>query len=246
MRKLAAEALGTFILVFGGCGTAVLAAKVPIVGVGLLGVALAFGLTVLVGVYALGPLSGAHFNPAVSVGLACAGRFAWRDLPGYIGAQLFGALAGAGLVLALASGQPGGYDPHLQGLAANGFGAHSPGGFSLGAALLGEVALTFVFVSVILGATARAASTALAGIAIGLTLTLVHLVGIPLTNTSVNPARSTGPAIFVGGWALRQLWLFWLAPIAGAILAGALSRWFEGVPVEKREAAMPGAPMVTD
>jgi aquaporin Z len=236
VRKLAGEILGTFILVFGGCGTAVLAAKFPEVGVGLLGVAFAFGLTVLAGVYAIGPISGAHFNPAVSVGLACAGRFAWREVPGYIAAQLIGATIAAGVVYALASGQPGGYDVQVQGLAANGFGAHSPGHYGLGTGLLAEVVLTFIFVSVIVGATSRSATTAQAGIAIGLTLTLVHLVGIPLTNTSVNPARSTGPAIFVGGWALAQLWLFWLAPLLGAAIAGLVARWLQATSEEALEA----------
>ncbi len=253
MRKLAGEALGTFILVFGGCGTAVFAAKFPGVGVGFLGVALAFGLTVLAGVYAIGPISGAHFNPAVSVGLACAGRFSWRELPGYVGAQLFGAVIAAGLVYALATGQPGGYDPSLQGLAANGFGAHSPGHYSLGAGLGAEIVLTFIFVSVILGATSKSASTAQAGIAIGLTLTLIHLIGIPITNTSVNPARSTGPALFVGGWALKQLWLFWLAPLAGGAIAGGLARWLQAFSTEvmkergepERAAPFPGEPMPT-
>jgi aquaporin Z len=253
MRKLAGEALGTFILVFGGCGTAVFAAKFPGVGVGLLGVAFAFGLTVLAGVYAIGPISGAHFNPAVSLGLAVGGRFSWRDLPGYVGAQLIGAIVAAGLLVALAMGQPGGYDAHVQGLAANGFGDHSPGGYTLGAGLLAEVILTFVFVTVIMGATSKSATTAQAGIAIGLTLTLVHLVGIPITNVSVNPARSTGPALFVGGWALRQLWLFWLAPFAGAALAGGLARWLQAVAPEamrergepERATAIPGRPVPT-
>jgi len=253
MRKLVGEALGTFILVFGGCGTAVFSAAFPHVGVGLLGVAFAFGLTVLAGVYAIGPISGAHFNPAVSVGLACAGRFSWRELPGYIGAQLFGAVLAAGLVLLLASGQPGGYDAHTAGLAANGYGAHSPGGYGLASGLVAEITLTFIFLSVILGATSRSATTAQAGIAIGLTLTLVHLIGIPITNVSVNPARSTGPALFVGGWALAQLWLFWLAPIAGAILAGALARYLQAVAAEamrergepERTTAMPGRPVPT-
>jgi aquaporin Z len=253
MRKLAGEALGTFILVFGGCGTAVFAATVPRVGVGLLGVAFAFGLSVLAGVYAIGPISGAHFNPAVSVGLAVCGRFSWREVPGYIAAQLIGALIAAGLVLALAQGQPSGYDAHIQGLAANGFDQHSPAHFSLAAGLLAEIALTFVFVSVILGATAKSASTTQAGIAIGLTLTLVHLVGIPITNMSVNPARSTGPALFVGGWALRQLWLFWLAPLAGAVLAGLVARWLQAFAPEvmaergepERTTAIPGPPLPT-
>jgi aquaporin Z len=240
MRKLVGEALGTFILVFGGVGTAVFAAKFPAVGVGLLGVALAFGLTVLAGVYAIGPISGAHFNPAVSVGLACAGRFSWRDLPGYLGAQLFGAIVAAGLVLALASGQANGYDVHAAGLAANGFGAHSPGGYGMGSGFLAEIILTFIFVSVILGATAKAASAAQAGLAIGLTLTLVHLIGIPITNVSVNPARSTGPALFVGGWAIGQLWMFWLAPLIGATVAGGLARWLHsGAPELEHGRDMP-------
>ena len=253
MRKLGAEILGTFILVFGGCGTAVLAATFPAVGVGLLGVALAFGLTVLAGVYAFGPISGAHFNPAVSIGLACAGRFSWREVPGYVAAQLIGSVIAAGVVYAIASGQPGGYDVHAAGLAANGFGEHSPGHFALGAGLLSEIVLTFVFLSVILGATSRSASTAQAGIAIGLTLTLIHLIGIPVTNVSVNPARSTGPALFVGGWALAQLWLFWLAPIAGAAIAGGLARWLQATAKQALEERgeptkaepMPGEPMPT-
>jgi aquaporin Z len=253
VRKLGAEILGTFILVFGGCGTAVLAATFPAVGVGLLGVALAFGLTVLAGVYAFGPISGAHFNPAVSIGLACAGRFSWREVPGYVAAQLIGSVIAAGVVYAIASGQPGGYDVHAAGLAANGFGAHSPGHFTLGAGLLSEIVLTFVFVSVILGATSRSASTTQAGIAIGLTLTLIHLIGIPVTNVSVNPARSTGPALFVGGWALAQLWLFWIAPFAGAAIAGGLSRWLQATSEQALEERgeptkaepMPGEPMPT-
>jgi aquaporin Z len=253
MRKLVGEALGTFILVLGGCGAAVMSAMVPVVGVGMLGVAFAFGLTVLAGVYAIGPISGAHFNPAVSVGLACAGRFDWRQVPAYVAAQLFGAVLAAGLVFALANGQPGGYDAHLAGLAANGYANHSPGGYGLATGLIAEVALTFVFLSVILGATSRSASTALAGLAIGLTLTMVHLVGIPITNMSANPARSTGPALFVGGWALRQLWLFWMAPIAGAALAGALARYLQAVAPEamrergepERATAMPGRPVPT-
>lgn len=253
MRKLAGEALGTFILVFGGCGTAVFAAKFPGVGVGFLGVAFAFGLTVLAGVYAIGPISGAHFNPAVSFGLAIGGRLSWKDFPGYVAAQLIGAIVAAALVLAIAHGQPGGYDVHAQGLAANGFGAHSPGGYGLGAGLLAEIILTFIFVTVIMGATSRSATTAQAGIAIGLTLTLIHLVGIPITNTSVNPARSTGPAIFVGGWALRQLWLFWVAPLVGAAIAGGFARWLQAVAPEvmlergepERASALPGRPLPT-
>ena len=225
MRKLTAEFIGTFILVFGGCGSAVFSAAFPAVGIGLLGVSLAFGLTVLGCAYALGPVSGCHLNPAVSVGLAVGGRFPVKDLPGYIIAQVLGALVAAGLLLLLLKGGPNGYDASVGGLAANGFGEHSPGKYSMGAALLAEVVLTFIFLTVILGATAKAASAASAGIAIGLTLTLVHLIGIPITNLSVNPARSTGPALFVGGWALAQLWLFWLAPLVGAALAGAVARF---------------------
>ncbi len=251
MRKVTSEALGTFILVFGGCGTAVLAAKFPGAGVGLLGVSLAFGLSLLAALYALGPISGGHFNPAVSLGLACAGRFSFGKLFAYVGAQLFGAILAAGVLAVLAGGQPGGYDPSVQGLAANGFGEHSPGQFSLVAGLLAELALTFVFLTVILGATAKAATETHAGIAIGLSLTVVHLVGIPITNVSVNPARSTGPALFVGGWALKQLWLFWLAPLAGAALAGGLARWLHAETpkaVEARDEAqrgkfIPGAPL---
>jgi aquaporin Z len=254
MRKWVGEALGTFVLVFGGCGTAVFAARFPGVGVGLLGVAFAFGLTVLAGVYAIGPISGAHFNPAVSVGLACAGRFSWRELPGYVAAQLFGAIVAAGVVLVLASGQPGGYDVHTAGLAANGYGAHSPGGYGLAACLLAEVVLTFIFLSVILGATSKSATTAQAGVAIGLTLTLIHLIGIPITNVSVNPARSTGPALFVGDWALYQLWLFWLAPFAGAAIAGALARYLQATATEAmrergeptRATTIPGEPIPTE
>ena len=224
MRKLAAEAIGTFVLVFGGCGSAVFAAAFPGVGIGLLGVALAFGLTVLGCAYALGPVSGCHLNPAVSVGLAAGGRFAWKELPGYVVAQLVGAVIAAAVLLFILKGQPDGYDAAIKGLAANGYGDHSPGHYGLVAGLVAEVVLTFIFVTVILGATAKAASPAQAGMAIGLTLTLVHLVGIPITNLSVNPARSTGPALFVGGWALAQLWLFWLAPLAGGALAGAVGR----------------------
>jgi aquaporin Z len=233
-----AEAVGTFVLVFGGCGSAVFSAAFPAVGIGLLGVSIAFGLTVLGCAYALGPISGCHLNPAVSVGLAVAGRFEAKKLPGYIVAQLVGAAVAAGLLVYLLKGQPAGYDASVGGLAANGFGDHSPGKFGMGAGFVAEVALTFVFLTVILGATAKAASPGQAGMAIGLTLTLVHLVGIPITNLSVNPARSTGPALFVGGWALEQLWLFWVAPIAGAALAGMLSKWFDSVEVaapEKRE-----------
>lgn len=224
-KKLTAELIGTFILVFGGCGSAVFAAAFPSVGIGLHGVALAFGLTVLCGVYAFGGISGAHFNPAVSVGLAVAGRFKWRELPTYVVAQLLGAILAAGLLLVLLKAQPGGYDPSVGGLAANGFGAHSPGGYSMMAGLISEIVLTFIFLMVILGATSSTAPIGFAGVAIGLSLTLVHLIGIPITNLSVNPARSTGPALFVGGWALAQLWLFWVAPALGGAAAGLVSRW---------------------
>src|ERR1700691_3372259 len=225
MRKLVAEFIGTFILVFGGCGAAVFSAAFPAVGIGLLGVSLAFGLTVLGCAYGLGHVSGCHLNPAVTLGLCAARRFAWKDAPGYIGAQVIGAIVAAGALVVLLKAQPNGYDPAVGGLAANGFGEHSPGHYGLGAALLAEVILTFIFLTVILGATSKRAIVGFAGIPIGLTLTLVHLVGIPITNLSVNPARSTGPALFVGGWALEQLWLFWLAPIAGAVAAGLLGAW---------------------
>jgi aquaporin Z len=236
-KKFTAELIGTFILVFGGCGSAVFAAAFPSVGIGLLGVSLAFGLTVLGCAYALGPVSGCHLNPAVSVGLAAAGRFPVKELPVYIIAQLIGATLAALLLLTLLQAAPGGYDASVKGLAANGFGAHSPGKYSMMAGLLGEIVLTFIFLTVILGATSRAASAAQAGLAIGLTLTLVHLVGIPLTNLSVNPARSTGPALFVGGWAIKQLWLFWVAPLVGAIIAGLVARWLHGPQQEPSEAS---------
>jgi aquaporin Z len=225
MRKLVAEAVGTFVLVFGGCGSAVFSAAFPSVGIGLLGVSLAFGLTVLGCAYGLGHVSGCHLNPAVTAGLCAAKRFAWKDMPGYVAAQLVGAVVAAGLLLTLLKSGPSGYDAATGGLAANGFGDHSPGHYGFTAAFLSELILTFVFLTVILGATSKKAVAGFAGIPIGLTLTLVHLVGIPITNLSVNPARSTGPAIFVGGWALEQLWLFWVAPIAGAILAGVLGAW---------------------
>ena len=175
--------------------------------------------------YGLGHVSGCHLNPAVTFGLCAAKRFAWRDLPGYVGAQVVGAIVASGVLLLLLKGQPLGYDPSVGGLAANGFGAHSPGHYGLGAAIVAETILTFIFLTVILGATSKRAVVGFAGIPIGLTLTLVHLVGIPITNISVNPARSTGPALFVGGWALEQLWVFWVAPIAGAMVAGWLGAW---------------------
>lgn len=219
-KRSTAECLGTFWLVFGGCGSAVLSAAFPAVGIGLLGVALAFGLTVLTMAYAIGHISGCHLNPAVSIGLWAGGRFEAKELPAYIAAQVIGAIVGAGVLYLIASGKAG-FDLSA-GLASNGYGAHSPGGYSLVAGLVAEVVLTFMFLIIILGATDRRAPQGFAPIAIGLGLTLVHLIGIPVTNLSVNPARSTGPAMFVGGWALGQLWLFWIAPIAGAALAG----WF--------------------
>src|SRR5580692_11967790 len=225
MRKLVAEFVGTFILVFGGCGAAVFSAAFPSLGIGLLGVSLAFGLTVLGCAYGLGHVSGCHLNPAVTLGLCSARRFAWKDAPAYIVAQVAGAIVAAGMLVILLRGQPQGYDPSIGGLAANGFGEHSPGHYSMAAALVAEVILTFIFLTVILGATAKKAVAGFAGVPIGLTLTLVHLIGIPITNLSVNPARSTGPALFVGGWAIEQLWLFWLAPLAGAMVAGVVGKW---------------------
>ena len=217
-RRLIAEFLGTFWLVFGGCGSAVLAAAFPDVGIGLVGVSFAFGLTVLTMIYAVGGISGGHFNPAVSIGLAVANRFPRKDLLPYIGAQLLGAVVGSAVLYLIASGKAGfSLDG---GFAANGYGEHSPGGYSLGAGLICEVVLTFMFLMVILRVTSGDLPAGFVPIAIGLTLVLINLISIPVTNTSVNPARSTGPALFVGGWALHQLWLFWVAPILGAVLAG--------------------------
>ena len=220
-QKLAAEFVGTLWLVLGGCGSAVLSATYPELGIGFAGVSLAFGLSVLTMAYAVGRISGGHFNPAVTLGLTVGGIFEPRLILPYIGAQLTGGLAGAGLLYLIASGKPGFV---LGSFAANGYGPHSPGGYSLMAALVSELIFTFIFLLVILGATHQKAPRALAGIAIGLCLTLIHLVSIPVTNTSVNPARSTSQAIFVGGWALEQLWLFWLAPMLGAALAGLFYR----------------------
>ena len=216
-KKLSAEFLGTFWLVFGGCGSAVLAAALPGVGIGYLGVSLAFGLTVLTMAYAVGGISGGHFNPAVSVGLMVAGKFPASNLVGYVIAQVLGAIAAAAVLYVIASGKG---DFQLGGFAANGYGEHSPGGYSLSAALVAEVVLTFFFLFIILGSTHGRVPAGFAPIAIGLALTLIHLVSIPVTNTSVNPARSTGQALFVGDWALSQLWLFWVAPIVGAAIAG--------------------------
>jgi aquaporin Z len=216
-KRSLAEFIGTFWLVFGGCGSAVLSAAFPNVGIGLLGVSLAFGLTVLTMAYAIGHISGCHLNPAVSIGLSTARRFPASELPAYLIAQVLGGIAGAGVLYLIASGKPG-FDI-AAGLASNGYAAHSPGGYSLTAALVAEVVLTFFFLMIILGATDRRAPQGFAPLAIGFSLTLIHLIGIPVTNLSVNPARSTGPALMVGGWALQQLWLFWLAPILGAVLA---------------------------
>lgn len=218
VAKLTAEFIGTFWLVLGGCGSAVLAAAFPELGIGFAGVSLAFGLTVLTGVYALGPISGGHFNPAVSVGLWAGGRFPAAQLAPYIVAQLAGGIAAAAVLYVIASGRAG-FDV-AGGFAANGYGEHSPGGYTMGAALVSELVMTFMFLIVILGATHRRAPVGFAGIAVGLALTLIHLISIPVTNTSVNPARSTAPALFVGDWALSQLWLFWVAPIVGALVAG--------------------------
>lgn len=215
VQKWSAEFIGTLWLTLGGCGSAVLAAAFPEVGIGLVGVSLAFGLTVVTGVYALGPISGGHFNPAVSVGLAMGGRFAWRELPGYVVAQVLGAIVGGGILYVIATGKAG---ADIGGFATNGYGTHSPGGYSLAAAIVAEVVMTAIFLIVILGATAKRAAAGFAGLAIGLCLTLIHLISIPVTNTSVNPARSTGVAVFGPEIAMSQLWLFWVAPIVGAIL----------------------------
>ena len=224
-KKLGAEFIGTFWLVLGGCGSAVLAAAFPDVGIGLLGVSLAFGLTVLTMAFAIGHISGCHLNPAVSIGLWSGGRFSAAELAPYILAQVFGGLAGAAVLYVIASGQAG-FDV-AAGFASNGYGEHSPGGYSLTAALVTEIVMTFMFLIIILGATDERAPKGFAPIAIGLGLTLIHLISIPVTNTSVNPARSTGVAIFQGDWAISQLWLFWLAPVVGAVLAGIVYRWFE-------------------
>ena len=224
-RKLAAEFIGTFWLVLGGCGAAVLAAGVPDLGIGYAGVALAFGLTVVTGAYAFGHISGAHFNPAVTFGLVVGGRFPVRDMAGYWIAQVAGGIAAGAVLFAIASGQAG-FDA-ADGFASNGYGAHSPQGYSLMACLVCEVVMTFMFLMVIFGSTAAKAPPGFAPLAIGLALTLIHLISIPVTNTSVNPARSTGVALFQGGWAMEQLWLFWLAPLVGAGLAGLVQRWFD-------------------
>jgi aquaporin Z len=234
-KRAIAEFIGTFWLVFGGCGSAVLAAAFPNLGIGFVGVALAFGLTVLTMAFAIGHVSGCHLNPAVSVGLVVGKRFPASDLLAYIIAQVAGGIAGAGVLYVIATGKAG-FDL-AAGFASNGYAAHSPGGYSMTAGLTAEVVLTFMFLMIILGATDRRAPQGFAPIAIGLGLTLIHLIGIPVTNLSVNPARSTGPAVFVGGWAVEQLWLFWLAPIVGAAIAGIVYPAVAEEPAEKGRAA---------
>jgi aquaporin Z len=228
VRKLSAEAIGTFWLTFAGCGSAVIAAAFPAVGIGLLGVSLAFGLTVVTMAYSIGHISGCHLNPAVTLGLAAGGRFPTKDIVPYMVAQVIGAIVAAAVLYLIARGAPG-FDI-AQGFAANGYGEHSPGKYSLGAGLLAEIVLTMMFLFIIMGATHGKAPAGFAPLAIGLGLTLIHLVGIPVTNTSVNPARSTGPALFVGGWALMQLWAFWVAPLIGGALGGILYRWLSEEP----------------
>lgn len=226
-QRLGAEFFGTFWLVFGGCGSAVYAAGVPELGIGFLGVALAFGLTVVTMAYAVGHISGGHFNPAVTLGLWAGGRFPAKDVVPYWVAQVAGAIAAAAILFVIASGKPG-FSALATGFAANGFGAHSPGGYSMMAALWAEIVLTFFFLVIILGATDKRAPAGFAPLAIGLALTLIHLISIPVTNTSVNPARSTGQALFVGDWALAQLWLFWVAPLIGGVIGGVVYRWLGG------------------
>ena len=229
VRKYVAELIGTFWLTFGGCGSAVLAAAFPDLGIGFAGVSLAFGLTVLTMAYAIGHVSGCHLNPAVTVGLAAGGRFPAKSILPYIVAQVLGGILGAFVLYIIANGVPG-FDAAASGFAANGYGAHSPGGYSLAAALTAELVLTAAFLFIIMGATHGRAPVQFAPIAIGLALTLIHLISIPVTNTSVNPARSTGPALFVGGWALAQLWLFWVAPLVGGAAGGLLYRWISPMP----------------
>ena len=228
-KKYAAEAIGTFWLTFGGCGSAVIAAGFPQVGIGLLGVSLAFGLTVLTMAYAIGHVSGCHLNPAVTVGLAAGGRFPTNQILPYIVAQVIGAVVGAAVLYIIASGAPG-FDA-AKGFASNGYGEHSPGHYGLLSCLLTEIVMTMMFLFIIMGSTHGKAPAGFAPVAIGLGLTLIHLVSIPVTNTSVNPARSTGPALFAGGWALAQLWLFWVAPLIGGALGGFLYRWLSEEPV---------------
>ncbi len=222
-RKMAAEFIGTFWLVFGGCGSAVIAAAFPSVGIGLLGVSFAFGLTVLTGAYAFGHISGGHFNPAVTAGLWAGGRFPMNEILPYWASQVLGAISGAGMLYLIAVSAPS-FDP-TAGFASNGFGEHSPGGYSLVSAAIAETLLTAMFLLIILGVTGKGAPAGFAALTIGLALTLIHLISIPVTNTSVNPARSLGPAVFAPGWALEQVWLFWIAPLAGAVAAGFFNRW---------------------
>ena len=222
MKKLIAEGIGTSWLVLGGCGSAVLAASFPGLGIGFVGVAIAFGLTVVTMAYAIGHISGCHLNPAVTLGLWISGRFPGKEVLPYIIAQVIGGIVGAAILYVIATGKP---DVYLGAFASNGYGANSPGGYSMIAALVTEIVMTFMFLMVILGATHSKAPKGFAGLAIGLALTLIHLISIPITNTSVNPARSTSQAVFAGGWAIDQLWLFWVAPIAGALLAGIIYKW---------------------
>jgi len=240
MHKCAAEAIGTFWLTFAGCGSAVIAAGFPDVGIGLLGVSLAFGLTVLTMAYAIGHISGCHLNPAVTIGLWAGGRFPANCISPYIASQLIGAILAAAALYAIASGSPT-FDL-AKGFAANGYGAHSPGQYSMVSGFIAEVVLTMMFLFIIMGATHGKAPVGFAPIAIGLGLTLIHLVGIPITNTSVNPARSTGPALIVGGWALAQLWLFWVAPLIGGALGGILYHWLSAEPSAKVTGTLPAAP----
>ncbi|MCJ7452898.1 MAG: aquaporin Z [Steroidobacteraceae bacterium] len=224
-KKLAAEFIGTFWLVLGGCGSAVYAAAFPEVGIGFVGVALAFGLTVLTMAFAIGHISGCHLNPAVTLGLWAGGRHPVGEVLPYVAAQVLGGIAGAAMVYMIATGNPA-FDV-AGGMASNGYGAHSPGGYSAAAGFLTEVVMTMMFLIIILGSTNKDAPTGFAPIPIGLALTLIHLISIPVTNTSVNPARSTGPALFVGGWAIDQLWMFWVAPLLGALIAGYVYRWLD-------------------
>ena len=239
MKRYVAELIGTFVLVFGGCGAAVLAGS----HIGFAGVALAFGFSLLVMAYTIGPISGCHINPAVTFGLLLSGKFEARYVPGYVVAQIAGAIVACAVLLIIASGTSAGYDPSTAGFAANGYGAHSPGGYNLTAALVAEIVLTFFLVFTVLGSTDIKAPVGFAGIPIGIVLVLIHLVGIPVTNTSVNPARSIGPAVFVGGWALSQLWLFILAPLVGAAIASVLYRTVTAtepmIPVRVAETALP-------
>ena len=239
MKRYVAEFVGTFVLVFGGCGSAVLAGN----KIGYAGIAFAFGLSLLAMVYAIGPISGCHINPAVTTGLWLSGKVESRAIPGYVIAQVLGAIVAAGILLIVVKGSPGGYDPSTAGFAANGYGAHSPAGYGMAAAFVTEIVLTFFLVFTVLGSTDIKAPVGFAGLAIGLVLTLIHLVGIPVTNTSVNPARSIGPAVFVGGWALSQLWLFIIAPLIGAVIASGVYELVKvseaEIPARRAERALP-------